>query len=88
MTEALLDARRNAGTGQLLVILTPPYAGHQRSAGARAASRKDAPDPLKTARQKLLASGEAGEAELMALETQARDEMAAAARLLTATCGD
>lgn len=82
-----------AGSVQpLLVLLTPPYMGHARSAearsaGARPAARKDLPDPLAHMRRVLSAAGIASEAELAAIEAGVRDEMAAAGRALARAHG-
>lgn len=80
----LLSGPGEAGTRQILMtILTPPFAGHARSAGARPPSREDTPDPLKIVRQRLLAGGPGSEAICTAMEAAIRDEVTAAARSLT-----
>ncbi len=91
VAEAFQAARTDVLAGvarTLLLILTPPYVGHARSAGERSAARRDFPDPLSLCRRGLLASGVATEAELVALEASVREEIAEAGRRLAAACGD
>lgn len=87
--EDLLAGPDAAATGRLLMtILTPPYAGHARSAEPRAAGSRppataqEVTDPLKLLRAWLRAAGGRSEAACTALETRIRDEVAAAARAL------
>lgn len=72
--------------GRCLLVLTPPYVGHVRGNGARASSRQDAPDPIALSRRRLLETGAATDAQLSALDSTIRAEMAAAARALAMAC--
>jgi pyruvate dehydrogenase E1 component alpha subunit len=91
VADALHAARADLVAGRtrpLLLIVTPPYVGHARTAGERSIARGDIPDPLSHCRRNLLASGVTTEAALADIEASVRDEMAAAGRLLAAACGD
>lgn len=85
---ALAAAQSGSATGTLLVLLTPPYVGHARSAAGKAPSRHDVPDPVRIWRSRLIAAGACEDVVLGPLEGGIRDEIHAAARLLTSHCTD
>lgn len=87
---ALVAAREGHGLGAHrigLAVLTPPYVGHARSSGQRATVRQDRPDPLARCRRYLIDAG-VTEAEILAIEASARDEMAIAARAVALACAE
>lgn len=69
-----------------LSVLTPPYAGHARSAAGRTTSRRDTLDPIALYRQRLLQTGRLTEPAADAMEAVVRDEIAVAARALNTAC--
>jgi TPP-dependent pyruvate/acetoin dehydrogenase alpha subunit len=85
---ALVAAREKHGRGAHrvgLAVLTPPYAGHARTPGQRTSVRQERPDPLAQCRRELIGAG-VPEAEIVAIEAAARDEMAVAARAVALAC--
>jgi pyruvate dehydrogenase E1 component alpha subunit len=79
------DALSSAQNPLVLVILTPPYAGHARDTGRRA-NRRDTPDPLALFRDAAIASGQMSNAEAVVIENTVRDEIATAGRAISLSC--
>lgn len=76
------EALASAKDPLILVILTPPYAGHARDA-VRRANRRDTPDPLALFRDAAIASALMSNAEAIVVENTVRDEIAAAGRAIS-----
>lgn len=86
---ALAAVREECAVGhgtKILAILTPPYAGHARDGNRRPAARRDTPDPLALYRYRLVTTGRLTDAEAIAMEATARDEIAAAGRAISLSC--
>jgi pyruvate dehydrogenase E1 component alpha subunit len=90
----LLDAMagvrsdHRSGLAELaLAIVTPPYAGHARDGGRRAAAkRNDTTDPISLYRLWLVSSKGLSEAEAAGIEHSIREEVAAAGRTISVAC--
>ena len=82
--DALIAARKDRFVA--LSVLTPPYQGHARDGRRQTPERREAEDPIARLRLRLVAERRIPEADIAALESRIRDEIAAGARAISLSC--